>query len=310
MRRTLRERELLRPGARVLVAVSGGPDSAALLDVLRRLDELALDLRAASVDHGLRPGSADDVATARALAERLGVEFHALAVEVKGEGASLQAHAREARYAALRGLAAELRADAIAVGHTLDDQAETVLSRMLRGASLTGLAGIEPRRADGVIRPLLDCRREAVRAHVARFGLPHVTDPSNHDDRFERVRLREVVIPTLLEEDPAVVEHLAGLADEARSIRAWVDLEAGRLLEARERPEVLRLAGPEPVRTRAIGRWIEEITGARAKRAHLVALGRGDETLLAGGWVARPSGDRIVAAREGDRPTRSRAAEE
>lgn len=310
MRRTLRERALLRDGERVLVAVSGGPDSAALLSVLARLaPELGLALHAASVNHGLRPDAARDVEVAGALAAQLAIPFDALEVEVAANGASIQARARAARYAALRRRAAELGASAIAVGHTLDDQAETVLSRLLRGASIPGLAGIEPRRADGVVRPLIDCRRAAVRAHVARFALPHVIDPSNADDRFERARLRERVLPALAAEEPAIAIHLARLADEARAIRALVDREADAMVD-RATPAGLPIGGEAPVRARAIQRWIEGLTGRPAKRAHLAALLRGEEALLAGGLLARVEGAMITAVRDDDRVTRSRRGEE
>lgn len=308
MRRTVRERALLEPGARVVVGVSGGPDSAALLDVLARLDDLRVEPIAASVDHGLRPDAARDVEVARALAERLGVPFRAMRIEVRPAGEAIQAAARAARYRALGALAAEVGATAIAVGHTLDDQAETVLSRILRGASLVGLAGIEPRRADGVVRPLIDCRRAEVHAHVARFELPHRADPSNADPRFERVRLREGILPALAAEDPSVAVHLARLADEARAIRGLLDAAADPLLE--DAGPILDLAGPAPVRARAIQRWIEARTGVPAKRAHLEALLRGDDALLPGGLLARPEGSRITAAPGGDRPTRSRPREE
>ncbi len=294
-------------GARVLVACSGGPDSAALLHVLTRLDELELDLRAASVDHGLRAEAARDVAVAGELAERLGVPFRALAVRVAA-GASVQAQAREARYGALLEHARQLGAATIAVGHTLDDQAETVLSRLLRGASLAGLGGIEPARADGVVRPLLDCRRGEVRAHVARFGLPHVQDPSNADPRFERVRVRERLMPALALENEQVPVHLARLADEARVTSAWIDELADRLLERRTQATELWLEGPAPVSARAIKRWIEEVTGRPAKRAHVEALQRTGEVLLPGGYSARRRGAQIVAVHAPGGVTRSRPA--
>ncbi|MCA9610750.1 MAG: tRNA lysidine(34) synthetase TilS [Myxococcales bacterium] len=306
MRRTVRERALLSRGERVLVAVSGGPDSAALLSVLARLD--AFELVAASVDHGLRPDADRDVAVAGELAASLGVPFHALRVEVAGEGASVQAAARDARYEALHALAAEVGASSIAVGHTLDDQAETVLSRLLRGASLLGLTGIEPRRADGVVRPLIDCRRAEVRAHVERFELPHVVDPSNANGRFERVRLRGAILPALAEEDPNVAVHLARLADEARAIRDLLDAEADPILDGAT--DAIAPVGPPPVRARAIQRWIEARTGLPAKRAHLEALLRGDEALLPGGLLARVDGPRITAEPRGDRRTRSEPREE
>src|SRR5262245_8818481 len=125
--------------ARVLCACSGGPDSAAMLVALARLaPELGFELVAASVDHGLRADAAHDVAIASRQAAALQVPFHALRIEVAA-GASIQAQARSARYEALLRLAAELGASRVAVGHTRDDQAETVLARLLRGSGLVGL---------------------------------------------------------------------------------------------------------------------------------------------------------------------------
>ncbi|HMI89850.1 MAG TPA: tRNA lysidine(34) synthetase TilS, partial [Polyangiales bacterium] len=134
VRRTLRERGLLEAGGRVLCACSGGPDSAALLVALAQLQvELDFTLEAASVDHGLRADAGLDVEIARDQARSVGVPFHALRVQVSSEG-SLQAAARSARYGALHGLAASISASRLALGHTRDDQAETVLMRVLRGA--------------------------------------------------------------------------------------------------------------------------------------------------------------------------------
>jgi len=201
---------------RVLAACSGGPDSAAMLLALARLaNELDFGLEAASVDHGLREDAARDVEIAAEQAASAGVPFHGLRVEVAAQG-SLQAAARSARYAALHELAVRLGAARIAVGHTLDDQAETVLLRVLRGSGLSGLAGVTPRRADGVIRPLIDCRRADVAAFAASRCTRIANDPSNVDARFERVRIRSEVLPRLSAENPVVVEHLADLADEAR----------------------------------------------------------------------------------------------
>lgn len=300
-RRTLRERRLVRRGDRVLVAVSGGPDSVAMLDVLARLaPEFELALEVASVDHGIRPEAAAEVELARAHASRLALPFHALQVGVAARGGSLQARARAARYAALRELAGQLGAMRIAVGHTLSDQAETVLARLLRGAGPRGLSGIAPRRPDGVIRPLIDASRAEVRAWLEVHRLAFAEDPSNCDPRFQRARIRHRLLPALEAENPAVASHLARLADDARDLAALVRGRARRLLaraatEAGLDAAVLR-AAPAAVRVEAFRCWGEGITGRPIRRAHLDALeaalqGRG-HARLPGGWVA------TVGARE------------
>ena len=136
VRTTLEARGLFSGARRVMVACSGGPDSQVLLHALWSLrDQHRCALIAATVDHGLRPEAASEAAPVRALAAELELEFVGLSVEV-AQGASLQARAREARYAALLSCAAGQGAERVAVGHTLDDQAETVLARLLRGAGL------------------------------------------------------------------------------------------------------------------------------------------------------------------------------
>lgn len=321
VRRSILERALLSRGERVLVACSGGPDSAALLHVLHRLaPSLGFELQAASVDHGLRPESAREVALAGELAHSLGVPFTPLSIEVPREGASLQAKARAARYAALLEQMKRIGAGALAVGHTRDDQAETVLARAIRGSGVLGLSGIEPRREDGVVRPLIDCARRDVHAYVARHALRVAADPSNVDPRYERVRIRRNVIPPIVAEEERALEHLAQLADDARALRDFVrkvaadQMERARLepsspTEARLDAEVLK-AAPKAVRAELFSRWVRELTGATASRAHLEALertieGRGD-CLLPGGWLVRLD-ERVVSARcEPNRRTRSR----
>jgi tRNA(Ile)-lysidine synthase len=296
VRRTVADRRLLEPGDHVLVACSGGPDSVALLHVLARLaPELGVSVAVASVDHGLRPEAEGEVAWVGRLAGQLGLGFHPLRVTV-ASGPSVQAAARQARYGALRGAAASLGARRIATGHTLDDQAETVLARLLRGAGITGLSGIAPRRRDGVVRPLIDCTREEVRAHLAHHGLAHLQDPSNADPRFERVRLRAEVLPSLAREDPQVAAHLAHLADEARATARWAERRARRLMARASDPDRLRTARlrslPPPVRWALLRLWLARATGARAARAHLEDL---DRASRGRGEVRLPGGFRVVA---------------
>ncbi|HTO14059.1 MAG TPA: tRNA lysidine(34) synthetase TilS [Candidatus Binatia bacterium] len=206
---------MLAGGETVLVAVSGGADSVALLHLLHGLaPSWRLALHVLHVDHGLRPGSADDAAFVRGLGARLGVPVDVERVRV-GPG-SVEAAARTARYAALEAWAERLGAARIAVGHTLDDQAETVLMRVLDGAGVRGLAAIPPVRGR-IVRPLVEIRREALRAMLAAEGIAWVEDPTNRDPKFRRNRIRHELLPLLAASyAPDVTEALARVARLAR----------------------------------------------------------------------------------------------
>jgi tRNA(Ile)-lysidine synthase len=220
---TLARRALLGeatiPGGVVLAAVSGGPDSMALLHVLARLaPKLGLAVHAHGVDHGLRAAAAAELDAAAALASSLGVPFATTRLAVAA-GGNLQARARAARYEALAIAARSCGAAAIATAHHADDRAETVLLRLLRGAGPRGLAALPASAPLGesgllLVRPLLRARREAIRAHVARHALPHATDPSNADPRFLRTRVRQELLPLLTDLSPGIVDHLVALADQ------------------------------------------------------------------------------------------------
>jgi tRNA(Ile)-lysidine synthase len=212
-RASLRENALIPRGALVLAAVSGGPDSMAMVHVLALLrSRYAFGLFAHGVDHGLRPQAAAELDQAEAFARSLDVPFGRTSVTVQ-PGGNLQARARIARWGALRAAAARTGADRIATGHHADDQAETVLIRLLRGTRSRGLGVLPPREGDR-IRPLHSARRSDVDAHIARHHLPYVVDPSNHDPRYLRTRVRRELLPMLERLNPRVVEHLCRLADE------------------------------------------------------------------------------------------------
>lgn len=311
-RRTLRERALVEPGEHVLVACSGGPDSTVLLHVLDRLRlDMGITLCAASIDHGLRPESESEVVGVEAFARSLGVPFRSARIEVPKEGASIQARARELRYQALHDIARQWKATRIAVGHTQDDQAETVLARVLRGAGVRGLTGIEAGRADGVIRPLFDCRRADVLAYAQERELPFIEDPSNHQRAYERVRIRHEVLPTLLREDARVVEHLCALGDEAAQLNAALDAGLPELPARGERClEVTEVARFEPpVQVRWLRLWLARETGLTPNRSHLTDVSRlltaPGEVLLGSGWLVHRQGDRLLLEYREHRRTRS-----
>jgi tRNA(Ile)-lysidine synthase len=234
----IRRSSMTRSGEAVLVAVSGGADSVALLDVLVALaPELGVTLHAVHVHHGLRPESDADADFTRRLCAGAGVPFHLERVEVKREPPwdGLEAEARRARYAAFREVARRVCAQRVATAHTADDQAETVLMRLLEGAGPRGLAGIAPVRGP-FIRPLLGARRADIEAHLRARGLPWVEDASNRDPRFLRNRIRLDVLPYLATTvEPDIVPRLARSAALVRSLVD--DLERGA---ARELPRLGR----------------------------------------------------------------------
>ncbi|UWF77752.1 MULTISPECIES: tRNA lysidine(34) synthetase TilS [Microbacterium] len=211
----------LPAGSTVIVALSGGADSLALAAATAfEARGLGLEVVSVTVDHGLQPGSADAAATAARNAAALGIRSRVERVEVVAGADGLEAAARDARYAALRRAASADRAPVL-LGHTLDDQAETVLLGLARGSGAASLQGMAPVREDedGVrwLRPLLSVRRAVTRAFCAASGLESWEDPHNADPRFARVRVRERVMPVLEAElGPGIAEALARTAEQLR----------------------------------------------------------------------------------------------
>ncbi len=218
-----------------LLAVSGGPDSVALLGFASRRPGRVV---AATVDHGLRPEGADEARAVGALCAVLGVEHHTLRWEGPHPATGLQEAARAARYSLLAGLARRLGLGAIATAHTLDDQAETVLKRMARGTGLAGLAAMRPaaRRGDILhLRPFLAVPKADLVAACEAHGWPYASDPSNRDERFARARWRRLM-PALAAEGLTPV-RLAMLAERARRAEEALGTVAGALLEEARRGE-------------------------------------------------------------------------
>lgn len=201
--------------ARIGLAVSGGPDSVALL--LLAAEAMPGRIAAATVDHGLRPEAAAEAAFVAGLCAARGVPHATLAVTVAPTGEGVQAAARAARYAALEGWRADAGLAFVATAHHADDQAETLLMRASRGAGVGGLAGI--RAANGaIIRPLLGWRRAELAAIVAEAGIDPVDDPSNRDPRYDRSRMRALLAANPELDVPSLAQAAANLADAARAL--------------------------------------------------------------------------------------------
>jgi tRNA(Ile)-lysidine synthase len=257
--RTLREECCVARGDRVLVAVSGGPDSMALLDVLARVaPKLGLELAAHGVDHGLRVEARAELDLAEKHAARLGVAFTRSLVDVE-PGGNLQARARAARYRALERAQRELGATLLATAHHADDRAETVLLRLLRGSGPRGLAVLEAR--SGVrLRPLIRARRADVMLHLERHRIACASDPSNRDRRYLRVRVREELLPLMTELSPGIVGHLNALADALLSPETPAELVTDAAHVALGRAQRLLLGrarslGQRRARVRLSGGW-------------------------------------------------------
>lgn len=215
MRHTLAHYEMVAPGDHVLVALSGGADSVATLAALVHLaPRLAITVSATHVHHGLRGAESDrDAALAGSVAAQLNVPFHLHHLSsALQRGGNTEERARCARYDALDRAARQVGATKIATGHTRNDQAETVLLRIVRGSGPSGLAGVRPVRDGRIIRPLLACTRAQVEAFVAAGALPFCEDSSNRDGRFLRNRIRHEVLPLLRDLNPRIDRALADLA--------------------------------------------------------------------------------------------------
>jgi tRNA(Ile)-lysidine synthase len=221
VKETIKKYSMLNPGDRVLVAVSGGPDSVCLLGVLQVLaKDLDLDLHVAHLDHMFRgKESADEALFVGELANKFGIPAIIEKFDVPAycleRGLSPQEGAREVRYDFLQRTAVAIDASHIATGHTANDQAETFLMRLIRGAGASGLSAIPPVR-ENIIRPLIEATRDEVLEYLKKMGLAFVTDPSNAKPVYTRNRVRLEVLPVLQSFNPRIVATLAAEAGQLR----------------------------------------------------------------------------------------------
>lgn len=250
---SLKKQEMLRAGERVGVGVSGGADSVGLLLLLLELrEELGIELSVAHLNHKLRGAAANaDEKFVAKLAAKHGLAFHLesadVAARAKREKANLEDAGRRARYEFFAKLVAGGKVDLVAVAHTADDQAETVLGHILRGTGLAGLGGIHP-RTQIVVRPLLGMRRAELRGYLRAKKQKWREDASNQDTGRTRARIRKKLLPLLEKQfQSGVVEHLASLAEFAREDEKFLGLLA------RERCDLLARKEEHETRIRVNG---------------------------------------------------------
>lgn len=326
--------DLRLEGRHVLIAASGGVDSTVLLEGMNQVASAeGLKLSVAHINHGLRGEESDGDERAVSLrAAGLGLRFSSARVDPRSlrEGGTKQARptlqeaARTCRYQALESIAEDHGADCIATAHTLDDQAETVLMRLLRGASPSALGGIPERSRDGaVVRPLLRVSRTEIEAFARAEGLDWREDTSNASDAYTRNRLRRHWIPGLAADfNPQLLRSVARLAESQRRDSEWID----ELVEskARELWGIMehegaegRLSGrglelvdqgwaelPEALALRLVARAMRELGAGRdISRVHLVRLWRflAAQNLDTGAELELPAGLRLIKARRGFR---------
>ncbi len=238
VRRTATAERLFHRGDRVVVGISGGPDSVGLLHLLQALRPVwALHLHLAHLDHGLRKASGRDAELVRCLGQRLSlpstIERCDVGARCAREGWSLEDGARRVRYQFLLDVARRERATRVVLAHTADDQAETVLMRLIRGAGLLGLGAMPFARPLGggiwVVRPLLEVWRTDLMTYLRKASIPYVDDPTNRDPRFLRNRIRHQLLP-LLERDyhPNMKAALVQLAEVCRGDYAYLQQAADR----------------------------------------------------------------------------------
>src|SRR5687767_4640467 len=311
--------------AAVVVAVSGGADSTALLLGLNELIEegkLSLKLTVAHLDHRLREQSKEDAAWVKRLANHLGYPVVVGRVDVRKRASktedNLEQSARRARYDFLKRVARKAHAQLILTAHTLDDQAETVLLRLLRGSAAEGLGGIEavrmsePHSKLQLARPLVSwARRAEVEDYCYALGVEFRRDEMNENEEFSRVRVRKQLLPLMQSFNNKIVEALSRTATLLREDADVLSVEAEKLLTAATASSELNLnsnsslnvnvvaSAPPAVRRRAIRLWLEQERGhlRRLEMVHLVAI----ERLLAG-----DKGGRVAQLPDGGEVTRKR----
>ncbi|MFH1593783.1 MAG: tRNA lysidine(34) synthetase TilS [Candidatus Omnitrophota bacterium] len=233
--RTIDHYDMFKAGERVLVGVSGGPDSVCLLHVLSDLEEkLGIHLFVAHLDHGMRgKDSREDAKFVKDLADKMRVRSILGRISKSRADSKLspEENLRMSRYSFFARAAREVRAGVIVTAHTLDDQAETVLMRIIKGASLKGVVGIHPVRIEGklrLVRPLVEIEKVSVLEYLKERGIPYRIDRTNAEDKFFRNKIRNRVLPYLGKLNPRIKRALFNLAESLREDFEFIELEKRR----------------------------------------------------------------------------------
>jgi tRNA(Ile)-lysidine synthase len=329
VRHTIRQHDLAGARTRVVVALSGGADSVALLHLLRELD-VAGELTVAGIahfNHQLREGASRDEAFCVSLATACDVpilvEREDIRARAQRHGQSIEHAASAARREFFGRAVTHFAADRIAVGHTRDDQAETFLLRLLRGAGPKGLAAMHPRNV-AVIRPVLACRRADLAAYLEQRGIAHVEDETNADVGIPRNRVRAELLPLLQDRfNPNVVDVLADQAELARQELLWMESELTRLklepgtLEPHTVSVEIGTLEHAPVALRRFAVWkaMTRLAGARSVsfehvETALRLIGENASTAAfdGPGQTVQRIGARLVLTERADRNSRARPA--
>ena len=299
LRAFVRQYDLIHPGDTVIAAVSGGADSIALLFALFLLrEEWGIILEAAHFNHCLRGEESNrDARFVADFCAHYGIPLHMCSGNVVPGEKGLEAAARDARYRFLRTLPGK-----VATAHTADDNAETVLMRLLRGTGLKGLGAIAP-VSGNVIRPMLSVTRREVEAFLEEYALAHIEDSSNGEDAFLRNRIRHRIMPLLYEENPRIGENLSSMALNLRLDEACLSRLASGPMPGIEELKSL----PDAIRRRYLERFLKENGVREPEESHLLQA----ESLLfhwnPSASMNFPGG--IVIAREYDRLIRSDSRE-
>lgn len=277
VRQTIKKHSMLIGRERVLIGLSGGPDSVCLLYVLRNFkDEFKLDLHALYVDHGLRPNETQrEIKFCEDLCKRLNLPFVTRSIEVlsyaKDKRLNKQAAARELRYLVFEEMALKVNAHRIALGHTADDQAETLLMRLLRGSGPTGLSGIPPVRGK-IIRPLIDIERREIERYLEEEKADFIVDSSNLREDYLRNKMRLSLIPMLRDVNPSIIETLSKTAEifreEERHFEIIVAKTLMRLVSRKSDSRIELFLGPlevmeKVILRRVLRRALEQTRGLR-----------------------------------------------